>query len=32
MMAQLQKSAQSKLEQYLGENLDTPARNQSTAP
>ncbi|OYD96728.1 hypothetical protein CDG76_08135 [Nostoc sp. 'Peltigera membranacea cyanobiont' 210A] len=31
MMAQLQKSAQSQLKQYLGENLDTPTRKESTA-
>jgi hypothetical protein len=30
MMAQLQQSAQSKLEQFLGENTDTPSLNQST--
>ncbi|MBN3878256.1 MULTISPECIES: hypothetical protein [unclassified Nostoc] len=30
MMAQLQKSAQSQLKQYLGE-LDTPTRKESTA-
>ncbi|MEA5502471.1 hypothetical protein VB735_04985 [Halotia wernerae UHCC 0503] len=29
-MAQLENSAQSKLEQFLGENLDTPILNQST--
>ncbi|MGH1395622.1 MAG: hypothetical protein ACRAVC_16580 [Trichormus sp.] len=29
MMAQLQQSAQSKLEQFLGENPDTPSLNQS---
>ncbi|WGV28910.1 hypothetical protein [Halotia branconii] len=29
-MAQLENSAQSKLEQFLGENLDTPTPNQST--
>ncbi|MCF4968402.1 hypothetical protein [Nostoc sp. CMAA1605] len=28
MMAQLQQSAQSKLEQFLGENTDTPSLNQ----
>ncbi|MEH1865452.1 MAG: hypothetical protein V7K69_10645 [Nostoc sp.] len=29
MMAQLQKSAQSQLKQYLGENLDTPTLKES---